>query len=121
MPTGKNSSRKHETSTKSVSSSGNVFADLLLPNPELALTKAVLVQRIRDLIDERRLTQSQAAELLGLDQPKVSALVRGKVDGYSFDRLFRFLNALGQDIQITLRASPGRKNDGKRAKILVTT
>ena len=71
-----------------------MFADLGIPNPELALAKAELVRRIRDLIAEQRLTQARAAELLGLDQPKVSALVRGRVEGYSLDRLFRFLGAL---------------------------
>src|SRR5438067_8595793 len=76
--------------------SGNVFADLGLPNPDLALAKAELVQCIRDLIAERKLTQAKAAKLLGLDQPKVSALVSGRVEGYSIDRLFRLLNALGQ-------------------------
>jgi predicted XRE-type DNA-binding protein len=84
--------------------SGNVFADLGLPNPDLALAKAALVQRIRDLIAERKLTQTKAAELLGLDQPKVSALVRGRVEGYSIERLFRFLNALGQRVEITVRS-----------------
>jgi len=83
-------------------SSGNVFADLGLPNPELALAKAKLVRRIRDIIFERGLTQTVAAKLLGLDQPKVSALVRGRVDGYSLDRLFRFLNILGQHVEITV-------------------
>jgi predicted XRE-type DNA-binding protein len=84
-------------------SSGNVFADLGLPNPDLALAKADLVQRIRDLITKRKLTQAKAAKLLGIDQPKVSALVRGRVEGYSLDRLFRFLNALGQQVEITIR------------------
>src|ERR1700730_12052032 len=83
--------------------SGNVFADLGFANPDLALAKAELVQRIRDLIAERKLTQVKAAKLLGLDQPKVSALVRGRVEGYSIDRLFRFLNALGQRVEITVR------------------
>src|SRR5690242_2792141 len=83
--------------------SGNVFADLGLSNPDLALAKAELVQRIRRLIEERKLTQVKAAKLLGLDQPKVSALVRGRVEGYSIDRLFRFLNALGQEVEITVR------------------
>jgi len=76
--------------------SGNVFGDLGLPNPDLALAKAELVQRIRDIIVGRKLTQARAAEILDLDQPKVSALVRGRVEGYSIDRLFRFLNVLGQ-------------------------
>src|SRR6266852_6338663 len=86
--------------------SGNVFADLGLPNPELALAKARLVQRIRCIIAERKLSQSRAAKLLGVDQPKVSALVRGRVEGYSIDRLFRFLNALGQRVEITVRPNP---------------
>src|SRR5712672_2730131 len=85
--------------------SGNVFADLDLPNPNLALAKAELVQRIRQLIADRKLTQVRAAKLLGLDQPKVSALVRGRVEGYSLDRLFRFLNALGQRVEICVRPS----------------
>src|SRR5262249_28961209 len=76
-------------------SSGNVFADLGLENPEELLAKAALVQRIADIIAERKLTQAGAAKLLGIDQPKVSALLRGKLDGFSTDRLFRFLNALG--------------------------
>jgi predicted XRE-type DNA-binding protein len=83
--------------------SGIVFADIGLPNPDLALAKAELVQRIRDLIAERKLTQAKAAKLLRLDQPKVSALVRGRVEGYSIDRLFRFLNALGRRVEITVR------------------
>jgi predicted XRE-type DNA-binding protein len=82
--------------------SGNVFADLGFSNPDLALAKAKLVQRIRELIEERKLTQVKAAKLLGLDQPKVSALIRGRVEGYSIDRLFRFLTALGQRVEITV-------------------
>jgi predicted XRE-type DNA-binding protein len=97
--------------------SGNVFADLGLPNPDLALAKAELVQRIRDLIAERKLTQEKAADLLGLDQPKVSALVRGRVEGYSIDRLFRFLNALGQRVEITIR--PNGTNIEKRSVLVL--
>jgi predicted XRE-type DNA-binding protein len=96
--------------------SGNVFADLGLPHPDLALAKAELVQRIRDLIAERKLTQAQAAKLLRLDQPKVSALVRGRVEGYSIDRLFRFLNALGQQVEITVRP---KSNDSARRAVVV--
>lgn len=98
-------------------SSGNVFADLGLPNPELALAKAELVRRIRDVVAKRRLTQAQAAELLGIDQPKVSALVRGRVEGYSLDRLFRFLNALGQRVEITVRP----KTKGDKSQAIVVT
>src|SRR5262245_59547225 len=93
--------------------SGNVFADLGLPHPDLALAKAHLVRRLRDLIADRGLTQAKAAALLGLDQPKVSALVRGRVEGYSIDRLFRFLNALGQRVEISVR--PNVENDEGRA------
>lgn len=103
----KNKKRKNKTSLEATErferSSGNVFADLGLANPELALAKAKLVQRIRHLIEERKLTQFKAAQILGLDQPKVSALVRGQVAGFSIDRLFRFLNALGQRVEITIR------------------
>ena len=88
-------------------SSGNVFADLGLPNPEDALAKAKLASRICQVIEERGLTQTEAAKILGLDQPKVSALVRGKLSGFSADRLFRFLNDLGQEIEITIR--PARR------------
>lgn len=84
-------------------SSGNVFADLGLKDPEELLAKAELVHRIRTIIAERKLTQSRAAKLLGIDQPKTSALMRGKLDGFSTDRLFRFLNALGSDVEIIIR------------------
>lgn len=98
---GKNKTSAEEP-TRVEQGSGNVFADLGLPNPELALAKAELVQRIRNLIAERKLTRAKAAKLLNLDQPKVSALVRGRVEGYSMDRLFQFLNDLGQRVEITV-------------------
>ena len=91
-------------------SSGNVFADLGFPNPEEALVKAQIAGRILQLITERKLTQKKAAAILGIDQPKVSALVRGKLDGFSTDRLFRLLNALGQDVEIIIR--PRRQQEG---------
>ena len=75
-------------------SSGNVFADIGHPNPEEALAKSRLAQRIAELIEEQNLTQVQAAALLGIDQPKVSKLIRGQLREFSTDRLFRFLNAL---------------------------
>lgn len=97
-------------------SSGNVFADLGLPHPEDRLAKAELVQRIINVITARKLTQVRAAALLGIDQPKVSALLRGKFDGFSSDRLFRFLNALGQHVEIVIR--PARRA-GERARTKV--
>jgi predicted XRE-type DNA-binding protein len=87
-------------------SSGNVFADLGLANPEELLVKAALVRQIGELIALRQLTQTQAAELLGVDQPKVSALLRGKLAGFSIERLFRFLNALGSDVEIRVTTKP---------------
>jgi len=97
--------------------SENVFADLGLPNPEIALAKAELVQRIRQLISDRKLTQSTAAKLLGIDQPKVSALVRGRVEGFSIDRLLRFLNALGETVEIIV---PPNRDVSKSRSVLVT-
>lgn len=111
MPSGSKSKKPTADAPGRVEAgSGNVFADLGLPNPELLLAKAELVRRIRDLIGERKLTQAKAADLLGIDQPKVSALLRGRTDGYTLDRLFRFLNALGQRIEIAVRPNPNAKS-----------
>lgn len=97
-------------------SSGNVFADLGLSNPEEALAKAELAHKIILLIRERGLTQVQAAKLLGVDQPKVSALISGQLTGFSLERLMRFLLRLGQDIKITVQASPRTRSE---ARVLV--
>lgn len=85
-------------------SSGNVFADLGLPDADDLLAKANLALHIRRTIEARKLTQVQAAELLGLDQPKVSLIINGRLDGFSTDRLIRFLNDLGCDVQISVSA-----------------
>lgn len=87
-------------------SSGNVFADLGFDHPDEELTKAQLILEIVDLLRARGLTQTAAGRLLGLPQPKVSQLFHGKVTGFSTDRLLRFLNRLGQDVQIVVRAKP---------------
>jgi predicted XRE-type DNA-binding protein len=83
-------------------SSGNVLADIKVPNAEQYLAKAELAARIFQIIQHRRLTQAEAGKVLGITQPKVSALLSGRLDGFSSDRLFRFLNALGCDVQITI-------------------
>ena len=83
-------------------SSGNVFADLGLPRSAEALAKAEIAIRIASVIERRRLTQAQAAERLGIDQADVSDLVRGKLRGFSTDRLLRFVTALGQDVEIVI-------------------
>ncbi len=84
-------------------SSGNVFADLSLPNSEEALAKAELARQINLIIKKKKLTQKKAALALGIDQPKISALAHGKLSGFSLERLFRFLNDLGQDITINVK------------------
>jgi predicted XRE-type DNA-binding protein len=94
-------------------SSGNVFADLGLPKPEEALAKAELTHKITVLIQSKGLTQIQAAKLLGVDQPKVSALIRGRLSGFSLERLMRFLLLLGQDIRITVKASPRSRSQAR--------
>src|SRR5690242_3108409 len=87
-------------------SSGNVFADLGLPNAADLLAKAELATKILAEIQRRKLTQSQAAPILGVDQPKISALKQGKLPGFSIERLLRFLLLLGRDIEITVKAKP---------------
>jgi predicted XRE-type DNA-binding protein len=94
---------------KITASSGNVFADLGLPDADQLLVKADLAIEIIRVIEKRGLTQTQAAEMLGVDQPKVSALVRGRIDGFSLERLYRFLNALGRDVEIVVRPAPKGK------------
>jgi predicted XRE-type DNA-binding protein len=97
--------------------SGNVFGDLGLPRAQEALAKAELARRIDAIIGARGLTQVQAAAVLGVDQSKVSSLVRGQLSGFSTDRLFRFLLALGQDIDIILRGKPHRRS---RAQLTIS-
>jgi predicted XRE-type DNA-binding protein len=87
-------------------SSGNVFADLGLHDADELLAKAELARTIRGLIEQQKLTQTHAARLLGTTQPKVSDLFRGRLEGFSMERLYRFLNALGQDVQIVVRPKP---------------
>lgn len=93
--------------------SGNVFADLAVPNPEEALAKAKLAAKIADLIESKCLTQVSAAKLLGIDQPKVSALLRGRLTGFSIERFMRFLLLLGQDIKITVQPAPGSRSKAR--------
>ncbi len=96
--------------------SGNVFADLGYAHPEEALAKAELAHKITTIIERRHLTQAAAAEILEVDQPKVSALRRGKLSGFSLDRLVRFLVLLGSDVQIVVK---DHRSTRRRAKLLV--
>jgi predicted XRE-type DNA-binding protein len=99
-----------------IKSSGNVFADMGTPHAEEALAKAELAHKIICIIHAQRLTQVQAAELLNVDQPKISALTRGRLSSFSIDRLLRFLMLLGHDIEITVKSRPRSR---PRARLLV--
>ena len=83
-----------------IPSSGNVYADAGYPNPEELMAKAELAIMIAETIKSKKLTQKKAAELIGVDQPKISAIIRGQLSGFTIDRLFRFLMSLGMDIVI---------------------
>jgi predicted XRE-type DNA-binding protein len=96
--------------------SGNVFADLGLPNPEQELLKARLTLQIYKIIKARGLTQAQAGEVLGIKQPHVSTLMRNRTGNFSVGRLMEFLIALGQDVQITVK--PTRKAKGEMAVLV---
>ena|ERR1051325_9955092 len=82
----------------------NIFADLGRHDAEEAMTKMELAYRIASLIRDSAWTQTKAAKRLGIDQPKVSALMRGRLGGFSIERLFHFLNELDQDVEIRIRA-----------------
>jgi len=82
--------------------SGNVFEDLKVQAADEFLAKSQLAVRIFKVIRSRRLTQAAAGKLLGINQPKVSALLNGRLDGFSTDRLFRFLTTLGCDMRISV-------------------
>ena len=97
-------------------SCGNVFADLGIENAEEELTKAKLVREIEQIIKKKKLTQVDAAKAMGISQPKVSALMHRKLDGFSVERLLHFLNELGQDVDIVVRQKPSSR---KRAVINV--
>lgn len=92
--------------TKVEQGSGNVFADLGRADADEALLKARLAQRIAAVIEKRSLSQGEAGTVLGIDQPKVSKLLRGRLQEFSVDRLLRFLNALDQDVEITVKPKP---------------
>ncbi len=96
--------------------SSNVFADLGHPRPAEALAKAELARKIGAIIERRGLTQAVAAEILEVDQPKVSALTRGRLAGFSLDRLVRFLVLLGSDVKIVVKP---RASGAGQARVIV--
>ncbi|MEH2513478.1 putative XRE-type DNA-binding protein [Nitrobacteraceae bacterium AZCC 1564] len=102
--------------SKITRSSGNIFADLGLENAQAHQAKAQLVMLISTMIEKLDLTQGQAATRMGLKQPDVSKLLRGKFEGFSLERLLYFVRALGSDVEIKIKPSK-LKHEGK---LLVT-
>ncbi|HEX9769697.1 MAG TPA: helix-turn-helix transcriptional regulator [Kiloniellales bacterium] len=93
--------------------SGNVYADLGYENAEEMLVKAQLVSKIAEIIQRMGLTQVEAAKLLGLTQPKVSAMLRGQFRGFSERKLIDCLTSLGRDVQIVIKEAPQRRAGGR--------
>jgi len=89
-------------------SSGNVYADIGFADAEERLLKAELAVKIAELIDQKGLTQTETARRAGLDQPKISHLLRGRLSGFSADRLFAILNRLGHSVEVRISAKERR-------------
>ncbi len=104
--------------TKITKSSGNLYADLGIKNPEEHALKAELVRRIATTLGGRQLTQKETAKRLGIAQPDVSKLLRGHFRQVSVERLMRFLVALGQDVEIVIRPVATARRRG--AQLVVT-
>jgi predicted XRE-type DNA-binding protein len=100
-----------------IPSSGNVFADLGLRDADEKQTRVRLAVAINQIIEVRRLSQNAAARLLDINQPKISALVNYRLEGFSVERLMHFLNALDRDVEIVIRRKPRSK---RAARIVVT-
>ena len=97
---------KNEPKEKVIQSSGNVFADLGFADAEERQTKVRLAVAINQLLQRRHLSQTEAARRLGINQPKVSALLNYKLAGFSAERLMQFLTALDRDVEIVIRKKP---------------
>lgn len=94
-------------------SSGNVYADLHDVDASEMLVKARLASKICSIIKYRQITQIQAAQLLGLPQPKVSALMRGQFRGISETKMIDCLARLGRDVQIVIKEAPATRREGR--------
>jgi predicted XRE-type DNA-binding protein len=105
--------RRGEPSEAVVRGTTNVFADLGYPDAEERQTKLRLAHAINRIVEQRRLTQAAAAAVLGVNQPKVSALLRYKLDGFSVERLMTFLTALDRDVEIVIRKKPRSRPVGR--------
>jgi predicted XRE-type DNA-binding protein len=106
--------RKSERANeKVIHGSTNVFADLGFADADERQTKLRLAFAINQIVAESRLTQAAAADLLKVNQPKISALLRYKLDGFSVERLMTFLTALDRDVEISIRRKPRSRPMGK--------
>ena len=104
---------RNKRNAKIERSSGNVFADLGLAEAEERQTKVRLAVALNRTIERRGLSQAKAAHLLGINQPKVSALSKYRLEGISVERLMRFLTALDHDIEIIIRHKPRSRRPGR--------
>lgn len=93
--------------------SENVFADLGFENAEEELLKSDLTAEIAAIIKKKRLTQTQAAKILGVDQPRISSLIKGRFDLFSVDTMMHFLTALGQDVEIVVKPKPRNRKKAR--------
>jgi len=107
-----------KASVKVQASSGNVFEDLGVPNSADALARADIAAKIAMIIERRNLTQTQAAKLMDADQATVSNIVRGKLRGFTADRLIRFLTSLGLDVDIVIHGERRAQKTGKLSVLL---
>ena len=98
-------------------SSGNIFADIGFTNDQEMLVKANLALKISEIITQRRLTQIEAAAVLGIPQPKLSKLLRGQFHGVSETKMLECLNKLGRDIQIVIRKANRDKRIGRTSVV----
>jgi predicted XRE-type DNA-binding protein len=93
--------------------SGNVYTDLGYPESKSMLVKAQLAAKIAEIVQQRALTQTRTAEILGLTQPKVSALLKGRFRGISEHRLLECLTRLGRDVHIVIKPAPRSRPNGR--------
>lgn len=98
-------------------SSGNIFADLDLPDADNHFLKAQIVAELYRLTDERKLTQAKAGSLMGISQPEVSRLFKGNFREYSIERLMTFLTAFDRDVEIVSRPRTGRVKKSQPGRI----
>jgi len=110
--------RKRVSKVQVTPSSGNVFADLRLPNAEDKKTKVRLAVEINQIIAELKLSQTAAAKMLNINQPKISALSKYRLDGFSVERLMNFLTRLNRDVEIVIHKKPRSR---RPTRILITS